>query len=216
MKQRILLLLLCFLLTGCSVKYDLEVTENNIIENIDLQVDSSKLNTQMYDELTSDKNSVYLGEKKYYTVTKESLGTNLNLHYNYEHQIENFEKSKVINWCYHDKNIKKTEDKIIISTKGSFDCANKESKSRVENAQINITTKLKVLENNADKVNGNTYTWNINDDNYTNKPIYMEISISNQFSKFQSQLIIGAIILVLISLLTVLIITARGKINNKI
>ena len=40
---------------------------------------------------------------------------------------------------------------------------------------INIKTDLEVVENNADKVDGNTYTWVINENNYQNHPIQMRI-----------------------------------------
>ena len=49
----------------------------------------------------------------------------------------------------------------------------------VDSVKVNITTELEVLENNADEVNGNTYTWNINNNNYLNKEVNIQLKRSN-------------------------------------
>lgn len=175
--KKVIILFIVLLTSGCTVQYNINIDENYINEDINMTVDKTILNEGTYNELVSKTNNVYLNTDKYYQVNYKEDANNLNVNYKYNHKIKDFSNSKIINWCYHEREIKVEKNRLIISTGKIFDCANAESNSSVDNAQINITTKLKVIKSNADQVNGNTYTWNINKNNYTNKPIEMTLQL---------------------------------------
>lgn len=180
-----IILFICLFLTGCSANYNISVDNDYITESIDLAVDNSSLPSQGFNEITSDKNSVYLGKNKYYDVKYEIDEYNfLNAHYKYKHKIDDFINGRVINWCYHDKEVINNDEYIIIDFKGPFDCANREAQTPLEFADINIITDLEVVKNNADKVNGNKYIWQVDGENYVKKPIYIKMKKKTTINGF--------------------------------
>lgn len=206
-----------FFLTGCTMKYDIEITEDSVKENINLNINKSNISQSNYEELINEKNPVYLNSDEYYKVEVEENKANLNVHYSYTHNINNFNNSRAIKWCYEDVNFYQEDNIIKFFTGEIFNCAHEKSKNRVTSAQINITTNLKVLENNADEVSGNTYTWNINSQNYTNKPIYIEMETKNSVAvSFTKKLFICVISLVTIILIVGLFMKLNYKKNNAI
>ena len=91
--------------------------------------------------------------------------------------------------------------------------------SKPEDIIVNVRTNLTVLESNADKVNGNVYTWNINDQNYTNKPIYIKIEKERYQEPFISQFISIIVIIITFVMIGILIYfkaIRKHKKNNKI
>ena len=147
-----------FLLTGCTVKYNLTInSDKTITETITGTVlnteldngDNTDLNTYMYafdialplidGEDTFDKEIVDTEKGKNFTFT-----------YNYK---GNYSKSSVLNKCFENYEYKETEDEYIFKLSGKFNCflANK--------IEINLISAYGVLENNADKSWNNKYTW---------------------------------------------------------
>ena len=79
---------------------------------------------------------------------------------------------------------------------------------------VNIKTQFSVEENNADKVSGDTYTWNINGKNYNNKSIYMKINYgvkSKNSSRNEKMLLAFEIFGTLLIIIILLIINNRHK-----
>ena len=216
MKRIFIILLLTLFISGCTAEYNIKIKENTIDENTSLTIEKNLLNETFYDVLIND-NSVYLDEKDRYSIEEQEKGNNTIFSYKYTHDIDKFKESRIINWCYHDKSIINTSDELIISTKGSFDCANRESNSYIESAKINIETDLKVLENNADEIHGNVYTWIVNEDNYRNKPIYIKIEKNNnnlENINFVYLFLIIIFVLILGVLLTLIIKRRSEKVNK--
>ena len=65
-------------------------------------------------------------------------------------------------------------DELLISTSKKFLCFN--NYNNLDDVTVNITTKKEVYSNNADSVNGNTYTWYINKDTKDDASIQMVIN----------------------------------------
>lgn len=216
--KKLIILFIILLTSGCTIKYNITIDKNYITEDINMVIDNAILNETTYNELTSKTNNVYLNTHEYYKVNHNKDDNNLNVNYRYNHKINNYQNSKVINWCYHDKEIKIENNHLIIATGKVFDCANGESKSSIENAQINITTKLKVIENNADEVKDNTYTWNINKENYTNKPIKMNVELPKDntalIKSTKETILIYAVFIVPIAILLLYLLWKKKKTNK--
>lgn len=213
MKKNLISLLVLFFVSGCTAEYNIEINEDTIYEDTKLSIDNIRLNETLYNELLND-NSVYLDENKFYSIEEQSAENNTIFSYKYTHDIDKFGDSRIINWCYHDRSIINTDNELLISTKGSFDCANRESRSYIENARINIKTDLPVLANNADEVNGNVYTWIVNEDNYRDKPIYIRIQKNTNELESNSIVYLIFIIIVLVILATLIALIIKRKIKN--
>ena len=212
----ILFLSLSLFLSGCTAEYNIEINEDKVSENTVLTIDKSRLTEPLYNTLIND-NSVYLDEDEYYAIEESEDESNSIFSYKYIHDINKFADSRIINWCYNDREIINNENTLTISTKGSFNCANRESRSYVENARINIKTDLEVLENNADEVNDNTYTWIINENNYRDKPIYIQIQKNNINIDNNNLVILVSVVIIFASIITlsILIIKSKMKKANK-
>lgn len=192
MSKKILLIILCtFLITGCDVKYDLEITNDSYDENVTFSLSK---NDDNYDYVENYKNSkmTLADSNKNYEIDYKKNDYGYDISYHYKHDINTFKDSSFINRCYYDFNVKNTDKEIILSTGKYFACIDNETVDIVDDGlkadgvQINITTKLKVLKNNADSVYNNTYVWNINKKNYKNKPIKMTLEKSIELEDIES------------------------------
>lgn len=226
MKKKLVIIIICLLSTGCTVEYNLNVDNQKIQEDIIINVDDlANLDEEMYNQLTNSKNKVYLQEDKYYENRYTEDDNTLTSNFKFTHDLEKYNQATVLDLCYSNRDIEITKEEIKISTKGSFSCAFTEFGENITNAKIKITTDLKVLENNADEINGNTYIWNINESNYLNKPIDIAMKKNKNIKQTIKDIEVNSaskdlfIIyggLALLICLVILLITIKIRKNNKI
>lgn len=165
MKKTLVLLGLLFL-TGCSVNYELEINNSNIREDISGDIYKSEFDPiddiygdhsiyyLIYDEQSPFKDSTELYNKN---ITEEDDGRIIfDASYNYNN---NYGKSRIINDCYENHLFEETENTYVIKLEGNFYCQYA--------PVINVTFKTDnyVLDNNAKKVDGNIYTWELSNGN---------------------------------------------------
>lgn len=184
--KKILIIIGCaFLLTGCDVTYNLTINDNNSFDE-DITMSFLKSNTNYDDILVYRDNKTPVSknssEEKFYDSSVTENGNYYNLNYHYNHDIDGLKDSYFINNCYSNSSIVSTEDEITFSSGQNFSCFIGDDGLKADSVRINITTKLKVLDNNADEVNGNTYTWIISANNYLNKEINLTLKKNREFS----------------------------------
>ena len=184
MKKLILFICLMFFVTGCDVNYNIIIGEDTFDENIVLSF--SKSNTS-YDDISfypDNKILVYPTEKdkKFYNSKIVENVNSYDLIYSYKHDFNSLKNSYFINNCYHNMSITENDDRIVIDSGEDFACFIGDDGLRADSLKINITTKLKVISNNADVVNGNTYTWIINENNYLVKNVSFILEKNGNFS----------------------------------
>ena len=99
-----------------------------------------------------------------------SLGDSYNYNFNNnrltfsnEFNRDNYQNSTAVSACYKTLSIANYNGNTIISTNNRAECF--DAYPSLSSLTINIIVDKKVTSNNADKVNGNTYTWNINRNN---------------------------------------------------
>lgn len=163
-----------FMLSGCTIDYDLQIKGNKIIENMsgiilkeEYDIDEndtsinefySIVNFDQYPVLNSDdvynKNIEYIDE-----------GVKYNFRYTYNN---NYDKSRIVNTCFENVVFNETDDYYYVDISGDFYCLYSDE------IVINVTTDYAVLDSNAAKVNGNKYTWII--DNKYNDGIHFVVS----------------------------------------
>ena len=110
---------------------------------------------------------------------------------------------------------------LVYHFRVAFDLASDDG-LKADSVKINITTELNVINNNADEVVGNVYTWYINDSNYQNKTV--EITLEKAFqiedvlpqseASYLTFIIVAVIILV--ALIIILFVKHKAKKNNNI
>ena len=154
---------ICFVFAGASVyassiEYNLTIDDDgNFKENNIYKVKSSELKkTGNYDFMTSIVNDkVYFNEdrKVEYNKTKKKSNGVYTITLKNEYSSSFLNGSRIIQECFSKYDFNDATN-ITISTSSPFYCY-----SRADSITINIMTNLEVLNNNAEAVNGNTYTW---------------------------------------------------------
>ncbi len=212
----IILCLFLLILTGCSVKYDLTINRDNTITEtisgtvLNVELDNGEntdLNNYLYafevasplidEDDTFDKKIINNDNYKEFTFT-----------YNYD---KNYSKSSVLNKCFENYEYKETEDAYIFRLSGEFNCLYSDE------IEVNLISDYVVIDNNADKVLDNKYTWYIDNSDYVNieaiiskNIVYSNKEDNNLLPVFR---IIGLCIFVII-LLVALFVYRKKKINN--
>lgn len=199
MKKITTLLLTVFILTGCTVNYNINIDNKQIEEITYLKQDNSiewdkpsnlywgySVNEFMNDNYNIHTGSLNGSSENYYTFEKEdgveyykkekiSTSNEVGLKYSYKFKHDNYNLSKIANYCYDNFSVKIEDKNIKINTNSSFNCF--KYYEMLDEVVINVTTSgdYEVVSSNADKQENGKYTWIINKDNAYNKPIEIEL-----------------------------------------
>lgn len=198
--MKIVIVIICLLLTGCKIDYSLKITnDNQFVENAELNkyfpngsssLDelgsytynfANELRSDAYGYLNKIGYSNYsvtdISSKNYEGIRVERIYKGPNS-YNYNLLIKNL---------YDDFSVNTDDDIVTISAKG-FNREKVESRYEmlgmtISNSSINVELPYKVIENNADSVDksNNVYTWYINDDT-VNKDILLKYDLNNIYA----------------------------------
>lgn len=206
MKRIIVVLISLLLLTGCTIDYNLVIDKDSIKETItgtaykeeyEVREEDSGLNL-FYTYINDDINPLISGDGLY-TKDINEIDNGINYKYDFIYK-NNYDKSKIINSCFENSNVKETDTYYSIELSGEFYCLYSDK------ININVISNYVVLENNAKEVNGNKYSWVIDDSSNVNiflnisKEIkYEEPSKTKFISTFQ---LVGLIIFVVLTGIT--------------
>ncbi|MBQ6539068.1 MAG: lipoprotein [Bacilli bacterium] len=182
MKKKLLLILVFVLvLTGCSNEYNLTINGDTISEEIISTIPNNEITTQTAEEKAAgiendDQITPFINNDQYpFTnnnkikykkdVSKNGLNTIVKL--NYDYTVDNFKNSRVYNECFQKSVIERKDGYLRLAFLGEFSCLYGDSLT------INVRTDRKVIDDTANDVDNNTYTWIINDNNENNVNIQM-------------------------------------------
>lgn len=174
MKKTIILILTILFLCGCEAKYNIKIYEDKINEEILIYEKTAILDK--YDDedkvLFEDELNYWELDLDYYN--KERYSENNNTGYKYKSYFthDEYEQLTALNRCYAEFNYQQ-EPTIKITTSKDFLCLNEYEE--LKDFEITIETDYKVINSNADKVDGNKLIWKINKNNHKNKPILLEL-----------------------------------------
>ena len=186
--KRIKKLLFVFLMigicSGCTIKYDLEIKENEVIEKIivdDVEMagrtSNDILNTYnswmpVYDNVDnpdliqdSDDDEGKIAGIEYHNKSKVKTEDGYRLNYNYTYPIDEFKHANSMKLAFGSPSFYNASDYINLRTNNVNALCNYDY---FESLQVNIKVDLstyKVRQSNAHKVKGNVYTWNLNQSN---------------------------------------------------
>lgn len=175
--KKILILLSVFLLTGCSVEYNLNFNDEKLEENISIILSGDSYNDVAIEQLKKEKVfAIYDGiGKEEYDITFKDNNDIFTSNYKHTYSLEDYNRGTIINQCYDAIGFAKNEDEYMLTTSNEFRCLYYNYMD-VDSVKISITTNHKVVSNNADMVEKNTYIWEINESNAKNKPIRIVFS----------------------------------------
>lgn len=185
MKIKIVILsIMLIFLSGCTVDYNLEINDNQIKEETIMYEDS---NDKMDDEAINDdfktaypiyidEDYVYYDpftEQDGYEYYDKSMDKKNNLYvanYKAEYSLSDFKRSRLINMSFKEFNVSLNDNEKFVSTSTGLNFF--DSYNNINQIDININVNnYTVTSNNADEINGNTYIWHFNKDNYNDKHI---------------------------------------------
>ena len=226
------LILIIFMMCGCTAEVNLEISDSKIKESVDITFyqdaiytkDIIKASFRNYipiyarDVIVDAEEDRPFPNTKYYEKTETDLGNGYRFNYSYDFNINKYEEARTIKDGFRSYNVSVDQDNgnISISTDNNgllyFD-----DYPLLEEVKINIRTNYLVEENNADSANGNTYTWIFDKD--TKKSINMLINTSTNDNSANIgivNVIFPIICIVLFVFVVLLILFQKNNKNNKI
>ena len=225
--KSLILILITFLMCGCTAEVNLEITDSEIREGVDIifyqnaiyPKDIIRTSFRNYipiyasDEIVDTDLDVPAPDVTYYQKEETDLGNGYKFNYKYNFDILDYNNARTIRGAFRSYNVSLDGDIISLSTDDDGIIYFNDY-PLLEEVKINIKTDYYVEENNADSVNNNTYTWIFNKD--SNKSINMLIDTTRSANYSVMDDITPIIIIIAIILVIILLLTFRNKKNNKI
>lgn len=216
MKKILLLIIVLFCLTGCSLDYEINFDYNNINEKISAEIDGDIYeiaNTidgdglYLEKELVEEKTPALKGFKDYYNKSIKVIGNKSQVLLNYKYQYDNFKDSYLIDRCFEESYVKNTDDYIYVSLGGNFKCF------KDDDITIKVSSKYDVVKHNADKYKDGYYLWDIKmSDEENNIELYISKEIPKEEKDNLSTLKIVLIVIFIIVGITIYLL--KKKTNN--
>lgn len=220
MKKIILIFLLIVLTTGCTnnvninfedngVEFDVEskftLTEYKNVASvynteIDLNMSNSELESLIYREQDNFTFPAYYEEENSSNESFAMLKTKLtNNKQNYEltgeylYSYDNFKDNYLLNYCFDYFSFTEDKESYYFKIAGDYNCS-------YENIKLNIVAHNRMVNNNSNDVNDNTYSWDIKKEN---NDIYFVVSKEKlEFKQNNIFYIIGGIIVGIMIIVT--------------
>ena len=179
--KKIICLLMIIVLTGCGVKYQINIKDDSVEETIDVSTliiknQSSNAVEVDYDSMEfidSIRNmnipAINNSTSSFYEKEITNDGNLYNISLSYEYKKDDYVNSRTINQCFENHKVEFDGNKAYIHLSGKFKCYDG------EDIEIIISSPNKVLKTNGKK-SGNSYKWVINKDNYDNIDIEFKTS----------------------------------------
>jgi len=187
-KKIILLILIVLMLCGCKAEVNVEINDTNTIsESVDItayqnnnytkeQIKNSFRNylpAYAEDVIVDTNPDEQVSGVSYYKKTETDLDTGYKINYSYNFNFSNYAKARTVKEGFKSSTIQvNSPDKTILISTDSNGLLYFSQYPDLEEVKVNIKTKYKVKENNADSVNNNVYTWVFNNST-NNKGIYL-------------------------------------------
>lgn len=197
-KIYIIIALLLFGTTGCTVNYNIILNSDSIDEFVQFSESANLIDTNILengtltyqgaiDNLYMIPQPVYIDANvnlydetqviegvSYYS--KELINDEFyGIKGKFSHTLTDYKKSKIINKCYDNISVLESNNTFVLSTSRKFSCFSKYTNLDIVNVQITIDNEeYTVKSHNADNVVDNVYNWNITRENSNNKSVVIE------------------------------------------
>lgn len=221
----IIILFFSICMTGCNTEATVYINSDEIEEVIYISDNKSNVYDLQGNINESIKSSVNVFEREFEYYNKEDIVVedNIKRKYNFKMSIDDWRDFSILRKCYDDVNIRKSNTRITVNATGEYRCG---YMFDANNVTLNIVSDLTLYKSNADKIEGNRYTWYLNKDNYKNKSIYISYNLNeedkinqvNNSNSVKENNSIDIFIILLISILIIIcgiVIYIKVKNSNK-
>jgi len=179
------LIIIClgaFILSGCNIEYTIEINGDDVIENVEIVdlVQGYRNKAEIfgtYDifsaffEVNQDINlSEFMNSFPERTINELENGYRIN--YRYTFNKANYKNSRALRTAFRNVNFNVDNNSLLIETISRTNLF--EDYQYLNQVAINIKTDYIITNHNADRVNGNVYTWYFNRENYNDKRILLD------------------------------------------
>lgn len=175
-----------FFLTGCDAKYQLDIDNKNVYETLFIEnynyteeqkqlFETNGITKDINDPCFLDYDSYEIDDKKvndskkYYNLKFNNNSINVTG----EIPISKYNNSRIANLLFAKLNVNNYDN--MFSIYGYDGVQIFDLYPELDNVTVSIKVDKKVVENNADKINGNSYIWNFNKNNVS-KTLYIEMN----------------------------------------
>ena len=189
MKKIVLLFMFTILLTGCSCDYELNISDDKVVENVDISLpysmDSDDRN-KFLDYTKIDNLAVVGGlDNPYYDMSAraDNYGDVYNFNYSYdkEHPIKN---ARTMQSCFEKYKVEETSSYYMFVFRGEFKC-----KYKFDDVNITVKTNNEVPKHNStdyDEKEG-VYRWKIDSSNASDVDIKLLVQKDKYPEKIKEQ-----------------------------
>lgn len=196
------------IVSGCTSSYNLIIDDNKFTESISFSLDNNTYKLFPFDNNNSEFKSYpfYNNNDILYDTVVTDIDNGKDITLSHEYTSEEFKTSNALNLCFDNYSYKFDNDYYYFNVDGEFKCLYQN-----ESVDINIITKYKVIENNADSVNGDVYTWHIDNSNKDYVSIKFKIDKNYSFN----YIVIILFVFILISSSFIVYTTYKKRTNNR-
>lgn len=238
MKKKILILLMLIILSGCTVKENININadgsvseKTNISFDNEMAVNYDTPTKYAEDFLKYYNNAIEL--KNYsYDVSENKSNTDVVFNRKTAKLCDGIKYGLFVDNLYSDIECSEDDYYYIIKSNSQqlLSKPMSEKKFDVERVELNIKVPIPLEENNADNVSNNTYTWFFDENTDSNKSVYLKINKTllenkNKVEKEQktkeetikknvSNIKIIGVIVVIFALLILIVCTLYKKYKN--
>lgn len=233
MRRKILILtFMTLLLSGCSAEVNLEIVDDKINESTVITAYENAiyskeiLRTSFRNYIPAFARDVIVDtmpdeefpDVSYYEKSETDLGNGYLFNYKYTFDIDEYEEARTVKDGFRSYNISydRSNNKLTLSTDNEGIIYFNDYPS-LDEVIINIKTGYLVEDNNADRKDGNTYTWVFTKD--SNKSINMVINMENNSNNvlgIDNGVIIIIVSLVIIAFIVFIFLMIKNNKNNKL
>ena len=189
MKKIILLFMFTILLTGCSCDYELNISDDKVVENVDISLPYSmdSDDRSKFLEYTKVDNLAVVGglDNAYYDMSAraDNYGDVYNFNYSYdkEHPIKN---ARTMQSCFEKYKVEETSSYYMFVFRGEFKC-----KYKFDDVNITVKTNNEVPKHNStdyDEKEG-VYRWKIDSSNASDVDIKLLVQKDKYPEKIKEQ-----------------------------
>lgn len=189
MKKIILLFMFTILLTGCSCDYELNISDDKVVENVDISLPYSmdSDDRSKFLEYTKVDNLAVVGglDNPYYDMSAraDNYGDVYNFNYSYdkEHPIKN---ARTMKSCFEKYKVEETSSYYMFVFRGEFKC-----KYKFDDVNITVKTNNEVPKHNStdyDEKEG-VYRWKIDSSNASDVDIKLLVQKDKYPEKIKEQ-----------------------------
>ena len=189
MKKIVLLFMFTILLTGCSCDYELNISDDKVVENVDITLPYSmdSDDRSKFLEYTKVDNLAVVGglDNAYYDMSAraDNYGDVYNFNYSYdkEHPIKN---ARTMQSCFEKYKVEETSSYYMFVFRGEFKC-----KYKFDDVNITVKTNNEVPKHNStdyDEKEG-VYRWKIDSSNASDVDIKLLVQKDKYPEKIKEQ-----------------------------